>query len=42
MRRIIRALLEHQQAQLSDDATLMFIEWRPGGPDDMLPSRPMG
>jgi hypothetical protein len=32
MRRVVRALLEHQQAQLSDDATLMLIEWRTSAP----------
>lgn len=28
MRRVVRALLEHQQAQLNDDATLLLLEWR--------------
>lgn len=28
MRRIVRALLEHQAGQLSDDATLLLVEWR--------------
>lgn len=28
MRRVVRALLEHQQAQLTDDATLLIVEWR--------------
>jgi serine/threonine protein phosphatase PrpC len=28
MRRMIRSLLEHQQGQLSDDATLLLLEWR--------------
>ena len=29
MRRIVRSLLEHQQGQLSDDASLMLVQWRP-------------
>jgi len=28
MRRVIRALLQHQQGQLTDDATVLLIEWR--------------
>jgi serine/threonine protein phosphatase PrpC len=36
MRRVVRALLEHQQAQLSDDATLLLIEWR-GERSPLLP-----
>ena len=36
MRRVVRALLEHQQGQLTDDATLLLIEWR-GNPQSMLP-----
>jgi serine phosphatase RsbU (regulator of sigma subunit) len=28
MRRVVRALLDHQQGQLSDDATLLLLEWR--------------
>ena len=28
MRRIVRSLLEHQQGQLDDDATLLLLEWR--------------
>jgi serine/threonine protein phosphatase PrpC len=28
MRRVTRALLDHQQGQLSDDATLLLLEWR--------------
>jgi hypothetical protein len=30
MRRVSRALLEHQQAYLTDDATMLLLEW-PGG-----------
>lgn len=30
LRRVVRSLLEHQQGQLSDDATLLLIEWRSG------------
>jgi serine phosphatase RsbU (regulator of sigma subunit) len=28
LRRVVRALLEHQGGQLSDDATLLLLEWR--------------
>ncbi|MCW2604544.1 MAG: protein serine/threonine phosphatase [Pseudonocardiales bacterium] len=28
LRRVVRALLEHQQGQLNDDATLLLVEWR--------------
>jgi serine/threonine protein phosphatase PrpC len=28
LRRIVRALLDHQQGQLTDDATLLLFEWR--------------
>jgi hypothetical protein len=28
MRRVVRALLDHQQGQLTDDATLLMLEWR--------------
>jgi serine phosphatase RsbU (regulator of sigma subunit) len=28
MRRMVRALLEHQAGQLHDDATLLMLEWR--------------
>lgn len=33
LRRVVRALLDHQQGQLSDDATLLLVEWR----SDTLP-----
>jgi serine/threonine protein phosphatase PrpC len=36
MRRVVRALLEHQQGQLSDDATLLLLEWR-GDRSALLP-----
>jgi hypothetical protein len=32
LRRVVRALLEHQQSQLSDDATLLLVEWRSDTP----------
>lgn len=38
MRRLIRALLEHQQGQLKDDATMLLIEWRTGDEEAILPS----
>ncbi len=30
MRRVVRSLLEHQQGQLDDDATMLLAEWRSG------------
>ncbi|MCU4184428.1 serine/threonine-protein phosphatase [Acidiferrimicrobium sp. IK] len=30
MRRVTRALLDHQQGQLDDDATMLLLEWRSG------------
>ncbi len=37
MRRVVRALLAHQQGQLSDDATLLLLEWRSGTEHALLP-----
>lgn len=37
MRRVVRELLAHQQAQLSDDATLLMLEWRSGSERALLP-----
>ncbi len=38
MRRVSRALLEHQEARLTDDATMLLLEWSPqragAGPED--------
>jgi serine phosphatase RsbU (regulator of sigma subunit) len=28
IRRVVRALLAHQQGRLSDDASLLLVEWR--------------
>jgi len=36
IRRVVRELLEHQQDQLSDDASLLLLEWRSGSERDML------
>jgi serine phosphatase RsbU (regulator of sigma subunit) len=33
MRRVVRALLEHQQGRLTDDATLALVTWRGGTAD---------
>ena len=38
MRRVVRALLEHQQGQLSDDATMLLVEWRSGRQQRLLPA----
>jgi serine phosphatase RsbU (regulator of sigma subunit) len=40
MRRIVRALLAHQQGQLSDDATLLLLEWRSCNEEALLPTIP--
>ncbi len=40
MRRVVRALLTHQQGQLSDDATMLVLEWRSGNQAALLPSDP--
>lgn len=37
MRRAVRALMEHQAGQLSDDATLLLAQWRPEHPESLLP-----
>ena len=37
MRRVVRSLLDHQQGQLADDATMVLIEWRPGTAEKLLP-----
>jgi serine phosphatase RsbU (regulator of sigma subunit) len=36
IRRVVRELLEHQQDQLSDDASLLLLEWRSGSEEDLL------
>ena len=40
MRRVVRALLAHQQGQLSDDATMLLLEWRSGNEQALLPTDP--
>lgn len=40
MRRVVRALLAHQAGQLSDDATLLLLEWRSGGEEAPPPGGP--
>jgi hypothetical protein len=37
MRRVVRALLEHQEGQLDDDATMLLVEWRSGTQGRLLP-----
>jgi hypothetical protein len=37
MRRVVRALLDHQQGQLTDDATLLLLEWRNSNTDALTP-----
>ena len=38
MRRVVRALLSHQQGQLTDDATLLLLEWGSDNHQALLPS----
>jgi serine phosphatase RsbU (regulator of sigma subunit) len=40
MRRVVRTLLAHQQGQLSDDATMLLLEWRSGTEDALRPTTP--
>ena len=40
MRRVVRALLAHQQDRLSDDATLLLLEWRSDNEQALLPTDP--
>jgi len=37
MRRVVRALLAHQQQGLDDDATLLAVDWRSDDEDDLTP-----
>jgi serine phosphatase RsbU (regulator of sigma subunit) len=37
MRRVIRALLDHQQGQLDDDASLFLVQYRPETHEPLLP-----
>ena len=37
MRRVVHALLDHQQGQLTDDATLLLLEWRNANTDALVP-----
>ncbi len=37
MRRVVHSVLRHQNGQLQDDATLMFVEWRGGREHELLP-----
>lgn len=36
LRRVIRALLQHQQEQLSDDASLLMVHYRPDNQDRLM------
>lgn len=38
IRRVVRELLQHQQNQLSDDASLLLLEWRSDNEDPLLTS----
>ncbi|HST67569.1 MAG TPA: PP2C family protein-serine/threonine phosphatase [Mycobacteriales bacterium] len=40
MRRLVRALLEHQQGQLRDDATMLLVEWLAGNEAANVPTGP--
>lgn len=39
MRRVVRAVLAHQQGQLTDDATLLLLEWRSSNQRALVPGR---
>jgi hypothetical protein len=39
LRRLTHAILEHQRGQLSDDATVIFVEWRPTNQHRLIPHR---
>jgi len=38
MRRVIHALLDHQQGQLDDDASLFLVQYRPATQEPLLPA----
>lgn len=38
LRRLNHAIVDYQNAQLSDDATIVLVEWMPDRPEDMLTS----
>jgi serine phosphatase RsbU (regulator of sigma subunit) len=38
MRRVIHALLDHQQGQLDDDASLFLVQYRPETQEPLLPT----
>ena len=40
MRRVVRTLLTHQQGQLTDDASLLLLEWRSGNEQALLVDGP--
>lgn len=40
MRRVVRALLEHQQGRLDDDATLLLVQWQVEDESRLLPQLP--
>jgi serine/threonine protein phosphatase PrpC len=40
MRRVVRALLEHQQGRLDDDATLLLLQWQVDDEERLLPQLP--
>ena len=37
MRRLVRALLDHQQGQLDDDASLLLVQYKGGIQKRLLP-----
>jgi serine phosphatase RsbU (regulator of sigma subunit) len=40
MRRLMHAILAHQQGDLRDDATTMLVEWQGGGANRIIPGGP--
>jgi serine phosphatase RsbU (regulator of sigma subunit) len=39
MRRVIRSLLNHQEGELDDDASLLLVQYQPADHSAFLPSR---
>ncbi len=39
LRRLVRAVLDHQAGLLRDDATLVLLQWA-GPPDEVIPTQP--
>ena len=38
LRLVMRSVLEHQRGKLQDDATIVLVEWAPGGGAQLFPA----